>query len=66
MPKIDYSKCDYIEATRRVGEYNSTHDIATEEIIPLASQFQDFIADPQSIVFASSMPRALITAKELF
>jgi broad specificity phosphatase PhoE len=62
-PGIDYSKCGYIEATKRIHEYNTTKKIATEEILPVKSYIKEF----QNIsIFASSMPRALITAQALF
>jgi len=65
-PKIDFSRCNYLTATKRVDEYNSTHNIALDEITPIKSHLQSFIEDKKTIVFASSMTRALITAKELF
>ena len=66
MPKIDYSKCNHIEATKRGHEYNDTHDIALEEITPLKRYLHGFFAEKKSHVFASSMPRALLTAKAAF
>lgn len=62
-PEIDYSKYGYIEATKKFHEYNTTQKIATEEILPIKLYIKEF----QNIsIFASSMPRALITAQALF
>jgi broad specificity phosphatase PhoE len=62
-PEIDYSKCGYIEATKRIHDYNTTKKIATDEILPI----KPYIKEYQNIsIFASSMPRALITAQALF
>lgn len=66
MPKIDYSKCNYIEAVTRVEEYNNTHDIALEEVLPLTINLKDFLEEEKSMVFVSSMPRALLTARKIF
>ena len=65
-PEIDYSKCNYVEATKRIYEYNTTQEIAIEEILPLKSHIQEFLETKNLSVFTSSMPRALITAQALF
>jgi broad specificity phosphatase PhoE len=65
-PEIDYSKCGYIEATKRIHEYNTTKKIATEEILPIKHHIEEFLATQKISIFASSMPRALITAQVLF
>ena len=65
-PQIDYSSCNYLEARKRMYEYNSTQKIAIEEIWPLKAHIQEFLEMKNLSVFASSMPRALITAQALF
>jgi len=45
-PVIDYSKCGYIEATKRIHEYNATKKIATEEILPIKHHIEEFSATP--------------------
>ena len=66
MPKIDYAKCGYIEAIHRMHEYNNTQKIAIEEILLLKNYVQEILATQNLSVFASAMPRALITAQALF
>jgi broad specificity phosphatase PhoE len=65
-PEINYSKCGYIEATQRIHEYNTTKKIATEEILSIKPHIEAFLEMQHIAVFASSMPRALITAQTLF
>jgi broad specificity phosphatase PhoE len=65
-PNIDYSSCDYQEAACREGEYNRTENIKTEEILPLADRVEPILNNKDSIIFASTRPRATITAKKLF
>lgn len=66
-PRIDYnSKYNHDEANNIVTQYNSTSDIAIEEIDKIKTHIEGFLKEKKSIVLSSSMPRALITAKCMF
>ncbi|MEM6338741.1 MAG: hypothetical protein AAF673_02290 [Pseudomonadota bacterium] len=66
-PKIDYnSKYNHEQANDIITQYNSTSDIAIEEIDKIKTHLGGFLKEKKSIVLSSSMPRALITAKSMF
>ena len=65
-PNIDYSLSGYSGAVSKVDEYNTTENIKTEEILPLANRVEHILNDKDSIIFASTRPRSAITAKKLF
>jgi broad specificity phosphatase PhoE len=55
-----------MDAQKKVDEYNSTHNIALEEIPPLKFHLDEFCNAKNSQLFVSSLPRAFLTAQTLF
>lgn len=71
-PLIDYLECSYTEMLKRLEEYNSTSSLDFTEITSfletsvLKKDIDIFAKNPNTIVFSSSMPHALLTAKTIF
>ncbi len=66
IPKVDYLSCDYIEANKRVEEYNTTNNVELSKIDSLQGYLQEIFEQEKIKVFASTLPRSLITAKKIF
>jgi len=64
-PNINYEPCIYEDAVHRFNEYNSTSNVATDEIERLRSKIEEII-DRKLTIFASPSPRAQATATALF
>lgn len=65
-PKIDYSRCDHRLAAKRLQEYNTTNDISLSDIDPLREPLSQCLKYENLEVFCSSLPRAVITARNIF
>jgi broad specificity phosphatase PhoE len=65
-PKVDYSRCDYTEAIKRMNQYNTTKDVALNEIESFGQYLTDLKKEQDLKIFSSSRARSLITAQEIF
>lgn len=65
-PDIDYNKCNYEQALRRLHEYNNTKNIKIEEILDIKDKIHNIVNLNKMKVFCSTSPRASITADNLF
>lgn len=65
-PKIDYTCCNYIEAVKRLREYNVTTCVKTNEIKKLNNYLSEIFEQQHVKVLSSSSPRSYVTAKKIF
>lgn len=65
-PHINYNRCSYKEALRRLYQYDTTSSIEVTEILDIKDKIQNIVNLNNIKVFCSTLPRASITAKHLF
>lgn len=65
-PQIDYSRCNYREAVKRLREYDSTPKIDRSEIEALSEEVGHIRKIPKLQILSSTRPRSIKTAKALF